>query len=264
MNKNIFYKFFLACPVLLLLSCKSIFACSCVYVDTVKSAFGNADAVIAGRIEKVESQGETIEGKFVWFKQTITVKVLKSYKNVRTRKIIISQPNTSCNGSFADDKGKDFLFYLRFDKKNNTYQDITCGRSSLLNQASDDLSWLKDLPKSLERTRISGTIRLYDWGREVKFIRNVSGIKIKIFNRKNSYEAITNKNGMYEIWDIPTGKYKVKAMIPKHFTVQNQDIRGDVEYKKIGENDYDLKDFTIEIKTRNCVGIDYDLSEVNE
>ena len=263
MNKKIFYKILICSLFVFLFGVKSLFACSCLFTETVRDAYKDADAVVLGKIEKVESDEREINGKMVWIYQEVTVAVLKSYKNVKAIKITVSEGNTSCSGDFKGDEEKTYLLYLDFDKEDNTYSVRTCGRSNPLINAADDLSWLNKLPKSLKRTRVSGTISLYDWSWEIKFIRNVSGIKVKLFNEKKSYETVTDKNGMFEFWDVPQGRYKLKAFIPKQFIIQDQGRRGFIEYRRIDENTFDLKNFTIRIVPNTSVGIDYTLSKSN-
>lgn len=263
MNKKVSHKILFCLSLIFLFDVKGLLACSCLYTETTKDAYESAHAVVLGKIEKVESNEREINGKMVWINQEVTVAVLKSFKNVKAKKITLSAQNTSCSGDFKDDEGKTYLFYLDFDKEDNTYSVRTCGRTNPLINAADDFSWLNNLPYSLKRTRVSGKVNLFEWGWKVKFIKNVPGIKVKLYNEKKSYETVTNKNGMYEFWDVPNGRYKLKAFIPKQFEVKYQDRRGSIEYRKIDENTFDLENFTIRIVSYSSVGIDYTLSKAN-
>ena len=263
MIRILFYNILICFSFMFVFSATKLFACSCLFVETIKDAYKVADAVVLGKIEKVESNEREVNSKKIWSSQETTVSVLKPYKNVRSKKVKLHEINTSCSPDFKGDEGKTYLFYLDFDKEDNTYSVRECGRSSPLINVVDDLSWLNKLPNSLKRTRVSGTISLYDWGWEVKFIRNVSGIKVKLFNQKKSYETVTDKNGMYEFWDVPKGRYKLKALIPSKYKLQNQDRRGNFEYRRIDENTFDLENFTFRIVPHNSIGIDFTLTKAN-
>jgi hypothetical protein len=69
---------------------------------------------------------------------------------------------------------------------------------------------------------------------------------------------------MFEVWDLPAGKYKIAPEFPKDFYVYGAFPRGSVEYKKLANGREDLKDFTIEVPRNGCAGIDYTLKKINK
>lgn len=66
---------------------------------------------------------------------------------------------------------------------------------------------------------------------------------------------------MYEFWDVPMGRYKLKAFIPSKYKIQYQDRRGNFEYRRIDENTFDLENFTFRIVPYTLIGIDFTLSK---
>jgi hypothetical protein len=110
---------------------------------------------------------------------------------------------------------KTYLFYLSKFKNKNVYTVISCGRNKGIGDAADDLSWLKQLPSSLNRTRISGTTGLYENG-----FSKLIGVSLLIEGNKKQYKLTTDTNGLYEIWDIPFGKYSVTPQIPNNLYVR--------------------------------------------
>lgn len=162
MKNRTLSKIFLCFSFVFLFGIKTIVACSCLYVETVKDAYKSADAVVLGKIEKVKSNEREVNGKMIWSSQETTVRVLKPFKNIKSKKISLYEVNTSCSPDFKGDEGKTYLFYLDFDKEDNDYSVRECGRTNPLVNVADDLSWLNKLPNSLKRTRVSGTLSLYD------------------------------------------------------------------------------------------------------
>src|SRR5262249_5163993 len=124
------------------------------------------------------------------------------------------------------------------------------GRHSRLEDANDDLMYLNALPESAKRTRISGTIRHYEDTPEKGFslIKYVGGVKVKIIGEKKSWDVFTDGNGVYEIYDIPSDKYKIEPEIP-----DGMKIRFAIWF---GPFDFSLK-------ANSCVGTDFVFSANN-
>src|SRR5690349_12501736 len=68
----------------------------------------------------------------------------------------------NCMWSFREeDIGKKFLFYLRQFPNSTHWIAMSCGRSTPLEYAADDLLYLNNLDKVRNKTRISGTLSLH-------------------------------------------------------------------------------------------------------
>ena len=111
--------------------------------------------------------------------------------------------------------GEKFLFYLRRWKDSTEWVAVTCGRSRHVDYAGDDLLYLNNLNKVRNKTRISGTLQFY---RETD--ESLAGRKIRIIGAKRTHELITDDNGVYEIYDLPAGRYFVEPEIPKGWKVE--------------------------------------------
>ncbi len=102
-----------------------------------------------------------------------------------------------------DDKeiDKRFLFYL--NAGNQPYTPSICGRSNSVEAAADDLLYLQNIEKLRGRTRISGTLSFRN-GPGVA----LAGRKLTLVGDK-TYVVETDKNGVYELYDVPPGRYFV-------------------------------------------------------
>jgi hypothetical protein len=90
---------------------------------------------------------------------------------------------------------------------------VECGRSSGLKGAVDDLLYLENLDKVRGKTRMSGTIKYDFWG-SVPVGQKLEAKIIRIIGRNKTYTAKTNKDGVYEIYDLPPGNYQIEPEIP--------------------------------------------------
>lgn len=200
---------------------QNIFACLC-FAPSVCRAYEQADAVVIASVKSYEpikiprtlsNNGTTsvilVEG------QNVLLEIEKIYKGVLSKQISISQPKTSCHWIFEEKSlDKRHLFYLDFNKISGSYEVSVCDGSGLAENKINDLNWLDNLPDSLKRTRIAGGVFLND---DTNMFLNIPNIPIKIIGKNKSYSLVTDKNGLFEIWDIPVGKYSIVPSIQKDF-----------------------------------------------
>ena len=254
---------------LFLLSAEAVFGCMCAQ-SSIPEMYENSDAVVTAEVigvkpatvyedRIIDEGGDQTKGKPAQEKlsgQAIQIRITDWFKGANRKQILnLAQPNTSCNRMFGQkDLNTRLLLYLRFDKKYNSYQIITCGRSTAIKNAANDISWLKGLPGSLNRTRISGAVRLSD---ETNLFPAVGGIKIKITGNGRDYELFSDPNGVYEIWDLPAGKYIISAEIPedKQLAWTTALTSGSTDYSDDDKSDAGA--LTVYLKPNGNAGIDF-------
>jgi hypothetical protein len=122
----------------------------------------------------------------------------------------------------------------------------------------DDLGYLDKLPTHARRTRVAGEIvHIYSEPDIGKTTRRVSGMKVKIVGEGKEYETITDEKGIYEVYDLPPGKYSVQLKLPKELEFlmaihYGPDVRSRV------------KSLEIELADEGCSGMTIILETVNE
>lgn len=218
MNKMRVFTFFL-----FLVGANAVFGCTC-GSTSISEMYENADVVVVATALsykpatvfedwiRVDGEKETlVQDKLEG--QEVRLLIARQFKGTNLQKTLkLSQPGSTCDWEFRDgDLNKPLLLYLRFNKKYKTYKIISCGRSGTAKSSADELSWLNGLPGSLNRTRLSGVVRFND---DQNLFPGVGGVKITISGNGKTYSLISDKNGMYEIWDAPAGKYKITAEMP--------------------------------------------------
>lgn len=213
----------------------------------VCDTYYEADSVIIGKIESVKKNRA---------RQTVVINIEKTYKGQNQKRIVLNQPLSTCGWDFSDNEGETLLLYLIRNGKTKTYSAIGEGMGGRVERESENLYWLNNLPQSLKRTRISGEIKLYK-EEPFEFINSVAGVKVKVFDDKNSFEVSTDKNGIYEIWDIPAGKYQIEPVLPINLKLSLDIEKGLIDFDTLKENNPDTDAVLVEIPPEGCGGIDF-------
>jgi hypothetical protein len=188
-------------------------ACDCSGTSTVLASYEGASVVVIVRAvaAKEAAPGEGYEG--ISSTKMVIEKVFKG--NLKAGdEMTFGQGHGGgeCIWSFGK-PGQRFLFYLSpWEKRSNMWYVSACSRSRYLQGAEDlseDLLYLNRLKELSGKTRISGTIKIVN-----RAGISVEGRTIRILGGGKSYEAKTNKNGVYEIYDLPAGKYRIAPEVP--------------------------------------------------
>ena len=207
----------------LFLAAKTLSACECPDTDdTVLGKFEDARFVVIAKVTAVETSHTKM----------VVEKVYKGNLRVGEEMIFGQGESGSCSKDFNERHiGAKFLFYLtRKEKTPSVWYADRCGRAKPLpgfdntgqvGDAADDLSYLEKMDKVTGKTRISGTLVSYLWspsdGRAN--FKRVTAVKVRLIGEKKTYETETNQDGVYEIYDLPPGRYKVEPRTPKGWSI---------------------------------------------
>lgn len=231
---------------------------------SVCDAYAEVDAVVVAKVisfkpawwQSTFTYGDGKSEKRLEEGQEVVLSVSRWIKGKKQSKLLkLSQPNSSCDWTFEErDLNKAYLFYLRFNNENKRLAVASCGRSAEIRNAGDDLSWLNGLPKSLNRSRISGAVKLNDDSNTFPLLPQVP---VLIQGPKKTYSLITNNLGFYEQWDLPAGKYRVSTKNPKSLTLSwtTSVPENNIYFWSRGESDLKALDVTIE--PGKCGGVDF-------
>lgn len=209
-------KFLIISLALLLLGTYKIAsACSCGGYPAVCESYGSAQAVFVGTVRTVENKtaknefsgGEVIVGQKAW------IQVEKVFKGKIATEVLFRSYGSSCDPTYKE--GQRWLFYAYFNDKEKAWEIRACDRSTLLENANDDLLYLNALPKSATTTRISGRVEHFETDAQKGFslVEHLIGTKVTILGPKN-YQVFTDANGVFEVYGAPPGVYEVKIEMP--------------------------------------------------
>jgi hypothetical protein len=191
--------------MLLPLFVDSVDACSCLRV-TICDAYKMSPAIFVGTV--LESKDIEKDRARVY---RFTVE--QSYKGVEGTDIEVQTGMGGGDCGYSFTKGERYLVYAYFDKKTRTFHTNICSRTTPLSGAAEDLDFLRGLPDSATKTRISGTITRITYDRD-KYgnptIKPMSGVKVVLKGMK-TFESTTNDEGLYLFVGVPPGRYKLKA-----------------------------------------------------
>jgi hypothetical protein len=239
------FSFLLLVFIMLTTGARLTYACSCGPKQTVLDGYEWADVVVIARAVSLEKSENNSGYEGIRSAKMVVEKVFKGDLKAGGEIVLAQGGGADCVWTF-DEKSIDeqFLFYLKpVGNNSRAWIAITCGRSNVLKYANDDLLYLNKLTDVRGKTRISGTLSfLEDTDLSVK------DRKLRIVGAKQTYEVKTDQNGVYEIYDLPPGKYLVESEAPtgwkidRHYLRYSSAIAGDAEDKSPGKIPIILED----------------------
>lgn len=220
----------------ILLFAEFVRACSCIVSPPVNIAFQQTPNVVILKVKSVEKYKDGEKGYgYDGIKQSkLTVeKVFKGNLKVGQELSFAQGSGADCIWAFTEESiGEDFLFYLGekpIDNKssegviaatgqfpvnapNNVWIAFTCSRSGRIKYRADDLKYIENIEKLSGKTRLSGTIsqRIESAieGDEPAY-KQLANRNVRIVGNGKDIQIKTDKNGVYEVYDLPVGKYQV-------------------------------------------------------
>jgi hypothetical protein len=195
-------------------------ACGCYPRATVLEDFAGSDVVVIARVVSVEPATKP-QPFYLGDVESAHLVVEKVYKgSVKVNDTLLFAQGDEiigCSRSFGKELiGMQWLLYLDTpEKPSDPWYISTCNRSRGLEYVDDDLSYLNNMRKLRGRTRISGVL-------EADFENySVAGRKLRIVGRNKTYIATTDKDGLYELYDVPPGRYVLVPELETGWRVDN-------------------------------------------
>lgn len=204
-----FHKFLIFNSILLaiLLFSHSVKACSCYPTETVDKEFAKTPNVVVLKLQSVKQNDGEAANYFL--------SVEKVFKGeLKLNEVLNFTIGSNCTWFFSENAiGAEFLFYLGGrPAKNEKWFGSICSRSGSLEDKTNDLAYLENEAKLRGRTRLSGRIDKFiqtdDNSQNPSFIP-LRNRKIRIVGNGRNVELVSDKNGFYEIYDLPVGKYRI-------------------------------------------------------
>lgn len=242
---------------LLLLTAPAVYACSCGSYPTVCEAYQRADAVFIGVVQRAITKTVKLQdGKEYPVGQVAHIQIEKSFKGVAQPEVVFRTEGSSCDTFYEE--GQRRLFYAYYNRETKSWGVPPCGRSRTIDRAADDLLYLQGLPKSASTTRLSGELGHSEDDPEKGFsrVKTISGAKVKITGEGKTYDAFTDKDGIFEIYGLPPGKYSVEPEIPVGLKVRFPIYYGETDFS-------DRKKTKLVLKDKSCASVSYVLSANN-
>lgn len=261
MNHKYTFKVLFLFSMVFLVNLKIAEACSCGAAPNVLDAFeaaGNVVILKAVSVEKVGKDEEFAKPDGVKSTRMMVEKVYKGKLKASDEIIFAQGGGADCIWTFSEQSvGEKYLFYLpEGDKTKSPWLGFGCGRSNLIEGAADDLLFLEKLAKVRGKTRISGTINFADYI-ALPAPPPVEGIKIKIIGGGGTFNLKTDKNGVYEIYDLPPGRYEIVPEVPKGWRVNEFFMRYTDIIGKGVNDDKPIKEYAVKLEARRHATVDF-------
>src|SRR5882724_951239 len=185
-------------------------ACGCYPNSSVLENVEESDLIVIARVVSLEKAPDR-SGPYGSDIKSATMVVERVFKgDVKANdKLTFAQGDEvlGCTWSFYE-KMIDHQYLLYIYKPERPSEPLhigTCDRSRELEYANDDLLYLNDIDKRRGHTRISGVVHV-----ETMDDVSLEGRKIRIIGKRKTYVATTDKNGVYELYDVPPGRYMLE------------------------------------------------------
>jgi hypothetical protein len=206
--------------------------CVCADFPTPKSEWQRSSLVFVGQVEKAVPE---FDPKIEFRAQRVTVRVEEAFKGVQRGQLIqIDQTGSDCELVYA--RGWRRLLYLKM-QKSGVWLSPGCDRSTDPDSASDDLRFLRALPASSDRTRISGQVMSSG-------DRPLPGVTVTLTASEGPpTSTVTDAMGVFEIYDLPRGTYKASIAVPKAFKPNFGFVSGPREFSRAFPLTVTLGDF---------------------
>jgi hypothetical protein len=269
------FLFLILCLFVLLIVRDSVRACSCGPRPTVLDSYDSSDVVIITRLLSVEKVKDTDDRRYVGGVRSSTMVVEKVFKGnlkVNDQMVFGQGGGADCIWTFKEEwVGDQFLFYLRTPRKDSDrsylalsesewWFAVTCGRSTGSEYATEDLLYLENMSKLRGKTRISGSIG-GGWRNPDIDVENKL---VKIIGPKKTYQVKTNAHGVFEIYDLPPGKYLIEPEIPSGYKINRFMLRYSPSIPRTNDEEVELKlpkqvPVVLEPKKHASIYIDFDI-----
>lgn len=240
--------------VILLAAADLAAACSCRPPGTVLEKFANSENVGVFKLRSVETALLETDTTRVRYTKSATFIVEKVFKGkLQAGRELVFQPGGGgdCLWNYRKEmEGTDYLLYLYGDADEREVWGVSmCSGSRPAKYLPADLYYLEKMVKMRGKTRLSGTLtQSIETAREdgVSSREPLAAKTVNIKGRGRNVRLKTDKNGVYEIYGLPPGKYTVT---PENVIGYKpyQLHRGTAYEKEIKAGGHAEQDFTYEI-----------------
>lgn len=203
-----------------------LWASICIEWPSAKDAWKETPVIFVGIIDSIKLGKLLIDIDLELPEQIASVRVLEPFKGVETNQIL-SIKHVLYEDSGYLVSGQQMLFYL-MPNDDGSWNIPGCHRTTRIDNAADDLAFLRRLPNSAEGNRISGTVELYENSLDKGFsrIKALAGVKVSIRSPVAIYEILTDADGLYEKYDLPPATYSVQIEPPSGMKIDFRSQQG--------------------------------------
>ncbi len=214
---------------------KSVKACSCFPIPSPYKAHQESRAVFVGKVvssKDVPFSEQGRNGSYTVNERHYSFAVEESFKGAKTSEVDINTGRTdsSCYSGFT--VGETYLVYA-YGESEAALSSGMCTRTSNSAWALDDIHYIRALLKGIPEPRVYGAITRVesDLSKSKSAVSiPLEGIKIIVEGEGRRFEAVTDKQGLFSMTNIPDGTYKARPELPdkymSYYPVEEEFILG--------------------------------------
>lgn len=252
-------------------------ACMCPSGNTVGSEFTRSTNIVRATLEPSELYkidiGETqsdnvssLDLSTLTKKSPRKLKVQEVFKgSLQVGEVLDFDSTYRCSLIFGG-VGGEYLLYLKDKpKQDELWQIPGCSKSGLFENRLADILYIRKEETVRNKTRLAGRL-FYDKNAIAKrgkfHLPILANRKVYIVGEKHRFETTTDKNGVYEIYDLPAGTYKIYSENIPEWTNSVSNYDSDViEVTKSGQYERDFKYKIVGSISKNILGADENSSK---
>jgi hypothetical protein len=214
-------------------SAVSMRASTCTSAGPVCSEYWKTDLVFVGTVSDVY-QPEIADGES-WAPAAIARFVVEeAFRGVNSKEIEIAGSIrragpiafSSDGMGYQFERGKRYLVYARRSSTDRWLWASICSRTMLLDDAGDDLKYIRGLATAKPGATIQGTVRRRgDWITD-ELAGPLRGIRVIAQLGSIRAETVTDSMGEYRLNRLKLGTYKVSVLVPRNFMLLGNRDKG--------------------------------------
>jgi hypothetical protein len=207
-----------AAVLVLVLADDEALACSCVQSGPPCQAAWSVEAVFAGKVRAIERIDEPGRPD-AFLSVRVTFDVEQGYISAPAARVEVTTGSGGGDCGYRFTVGKRYLVYASRHNSGGLVTGI-CSRTRPIEQAGEDLEYLKTVPASATGARVYG--RVNEWRRDPAEERGVDygpleGLTVSLLGATFQTDVTTDAHGRFEIAKVPVGKATLSLLAPLEF-----------------------------------------------
>lgn len=208
--------------LLLIVCAGTASACFCTGAwGTPREAWRESAAVFVGTVIEAEPDGPRRDLTFQ--EQVVRIRVNEAFKAVTAGQTITMRLGSSdCAPKFG--RGERRVFYMRANEEGAWYLPSCMRTLGNAEPGSNDMLFLRGLPRSAKGTRVAGDVR------------GAPHLAVTITGPGGfSRQLVTSKAGGFEVYNLKRGSYSVSVNVPRGFKLRPSETPSEFELGKDGD-----------------------------
>lgn len=193
-------------------------ACSCIAPGPPCQAYWKSSTVFVGQVTAMAEATHTEERMAGFAQRLVRFAVTEPLREVSGTTVEAYTGMGGGDCGYAFKVGESYLVYAHRNPQNNKLYASICSRTRLLQEAGEDLDYIRSLAKAEPGGTIFGSVTRFRRGNaDVSYQPKgpMERVRLTIEGAGPSREVMTDGKGEYRITGVAPGSYKVKVTLPE-------------------------------------------------